>query len=194
MTFKQLQNPKLLKLSAAFGLALLLAGAIIAQIPGAPKNDPSKGPGKVIADLYDLVSSAGGKSPDWDEVRACFIKEAVVVLRTAWKATTVFSLDGFIQDFIDFYEKPFRRGALTLYPNKEGFTEKVVQIKSWEFWDMAHVLVLYEAHINNNPTPPQRGIDSWLLSRREGHWLIVAVTNEVITADHPVPPELRNEK
>jgi hypothetical protein len=194
MTFKQLQHSKILKLSAASGLALLLAGAASAQTPGAPKQEPSKGPGEVIADLYDLVSSAGGMSPDWDKVRACFIKEAVVVLRTTWKATTVFSLDGFIQDFIDFYEKPFRRGALTLYPNKEGFTEKVVKTKVWEFWDMAHVLVLYEAHITNDPTPPQRGVDSWLLSRREGRWLIVAVTNDLVTKDHPVPSELRGEK
>jgi hypothetical protein len=122
-----------------FGLVLLLAGITLAQAPAFPADKAAKGPGQVIAELYDLVSATGGKTPDWDKVRACFLKEAVIVLRTTRTATTVFSLDGFIQDFVDFYEKPFRRGALTLYPNKEGFTEKVVRMKSFEFWDMALV-------------------------------------------------------
>ncbi len=166
-----------------------------AQTPAAAPNEPAKGPGQAIAEIYDLVGSAGGgKTPDWDTVRARFIKEAVVVLRTSRTVTTVFSLDGFIQDFVDFYEKPFRRGDLTLYPKQAGFTEKVVKLKAWEFWDMAHVLVLYEAHITNDPTPPQRGIDSWLLNRRDGRWVIVAVTNDLVTKDHPVPPELAGDK
>jgi hypothetical protein len=179
---------------AAFALVLFLAASVLAQTPATPANEPAKGPAQVVAEIYDLVSSTGGKMPDWDKVRACFVKEAVIVLRTSRTATTVFSLDGFIKDFVDFYEKPFRRGALTLHPNKEGFTEKVVRMKTFEFWDMAHVLVLYEAHITSDPTPPQQGIDSWLLNRRDGRWVIVAVTNDIITADHPVPPELRAEK
>jgi len=190
-----MRHRTVLKFFAASGLALLLAGLTIAQTPAAATNEPAKGPGQVVAELYDIVGSAGGgKTPDWDRVRACFIKEAVVVLRTSRTATTVFSLDGFIQDFVDFYEKPFRRGALTIYPKQAGFTEKVVKLKAWEFWDMAQVLVLYEAHITNDPTPPQRGIDNWLLSRRDGRWVIVAVTNDLVTKDHPVPPELAGEK
>jgi len=184
-----MQHHQLRGLSATIGLALFLAGgAASAQTPGAAGIQP------VIAGLYDLVSAQPGQTPDWDKVRACFTKEAVVVLRTTRTATTVFSLEGFIQDFIDFYKKPFHRGALTIYPDKAGFTEKVVRMKAFEFWDMAQVLVLYEAHITSDPTPPQRGIDSWLLSRRDGRWVIVAITNDLITKDHPVPPELAGDK
>jgi hypothetical protein len=68
----------------------------------------------MIAGLYGLVSSTGGKLPDWDKVRACFLKEAVIVLRTSRTATTVFSLEGFIKDFADFYERPFKRGEMTV--------------------------------------------------------------------------------
>jgi len=182
------------KLSAMIGSALLIAGAAAAQAPAAAANPPAQGPREVISGLYGLVSAEPGRTPDWARVRACFAKEAVVVLRTTRTATTLFSLDGFIQDFVDFYKKAFHRGTLTIFPNQAGFTEKVVRMKAFEFWDMAHVLVLYEAHITGDPTPPQRGIDSWLLSRRDGRWVIVAITNDLVTKDHPVPAELLGDK
>ncbi len=174
---------------AAAGLVLLAAVAAAAQT--APAVAAGKGPGETISELYGLVSAEPGRLPDWDKVRACFAKEAVVVIRQSPTRTDLFSLDGFIQDFVDFYNKPFKRGELTIYPNKAGFTEKIIRMKTFEFWDMAHVLVLYEAAITGDSRPPQRGIDSWLLSRRDGKWVVVAITNDLITKDHPVPPELR---
>jgi len=56
---------------------------------------------------------------------------------------------------------------------------------------MANVLVLYQAQIIGIGRPPQQGVDSWLLVRRDGRWFVAAVTNEVVTPDRPVPPELR---
>lgn len=186
---------RLIASSAIVILGLLLVHLARAQEPGPATGEDLPGPERVVAEIYDLVgSTGGGKTPDWDAVRTRFIKEAVVVLRTSQTATTVFSLNGFIQDFIDFYEKPFRRGDLTIYPKQIGFTEKIIRLKAWQFWDMAQVLVLYEAHITNDPVPPQRGIDNWLLSRRDGRWVIVAVTNDLVTKDHPVPPELTRDK
>ncbi len=176
----------------AAGLAVVLAGGVAAQAQNTAAA--TAGPGEVVAALYGLVSAEPGKLPDWAKVRACFAKEAVVVLRTSPTATALFSLDGFIQDFVDFYEKPFRRGERTIYPKQAGFTEKVIRMKTFEFWDMAQVLVLYEAHITGDPARPQRGIDNWLLSRRDGRWVIVAITNDLITKDHPVPPELAGDK
>ena len=155
---------------------------------------PPQPVGQFVSGIYDLVSSPGGRVPDWDKVRACFLREAVIVLRTSRTATTVFSLDGFIKDFIDFYERPFKRGNVAVVPKDNGFTEKVVRLKTWEYGDMAHVLVLYEAQIAGAPMAPQQGVDSWLLVRRDGRWLIAAATNEIVTPDRPVPPELRGEK
>lgn len=149
--------------------------------------------GQFVAGLYDLVSSTGGgRLPDWDKVRACFLKEAVVVLRTSRTALTSFTLDGFIKDFVDFYERPFKRGDTTVVPKDSGFAEKVLRSKVWVYGDMAHVLVLYEAQITGFPMAPQRGVDSWLLVRRDGRWLIAAATNEIVTAERPIPPELRD--
>ena len=53
----------------------------------------------VVRELYDLVTFEAGTTPDWDRVRSTFLDEAVVVLRTSREATTVFTVDGFVQDF-----------------------------------------------------------------------------------------------
>ena len=159
-----------------------------AQGTAAPSSDQPVG--DAVAAIYGLVSSTAGKLPDWGKVRACFLDEAVVVLRTSRTAMTAFSLDGFIKDFVDFYERPFKRGGATVVPKESGFTEKVVRMKVWEYGDMAHVLVLYEAQITGFAMAPQQGVDSWLLIRRDGRWLIAAATNELVTSARPVPPEL----
>lgn len=151
-------------------VATLLAGQAaapaFAQDPAPHAAAAGAAPvGDVVAGLYTLVSATGGTMPDWDKVRALFLKEAVIVLRTSRTTLTPFSLEGFIK--------------------------KVVRMKVWEFGDMAHVLVLYEAMITGFPMAPQQGIDSWLLVRRDGRWLIAAATNELVTAARPIPPELR---
>jgi hypothetical protein len=187
----RMSAPWIRSVSSATVLVVLIAASLGAQAAGGVSREATGGPEQVVTAIYELVSAMGGSTPDWAKVRACFLPQAVVVLRTSRTATNVFSLDGFIKDFVDFYEKPFVRGTTTLYPNKAGFTEKVIKMKSWEFWDMAQVLVLYEASITGDSRAPQRGIDNWLLSRRDGRWLVVAITNDLITADHPVPPELQ---
>jgi len=179
------------KAGACAALAFICLGACPGQTQDAAIQASPQPAGDMIAGLYGLVSSTGGKLPDWDKIRACFLKEAVIVLRTSRMATAVFSLEGFIKDFVDFYERPFKRGQMTVLPKDSGFTEKVLRMKAWEYGDMAHILVLYEAKITGFPMPPQQGVDSWLLVRRGGRWLIAAATNEVVTPERPVPPELR---
>jgi len=178
------------RLSVAAALAGLCLGALplAAQTPAAPASQPV---GEFVAGIYSLVSASRGQMPDWDKVRACFLAEAVVVLRTSRTTLKAFTLDGFIQDFVDFYEKPFKRGEATFVPKEAGFTEKVVRMKVWEYGDMAHVLVLYEAQITGFMAP-QQGVDSWILVRRDGRWRIAGATNEIVTAALPVPAELRD--
>jgi len=184
-----MRNTRVRRLAAA---ALIMG---LASIPGTGQetsSPPARPVGEVVAGLYDLVSSTPGQLPDWDKVRALFLKEAVIVLRTSRTALTAFTLDGFVKDFVDFYERPFKRGEASVVPKDSGFTEKVVRMKTWEFGDMAHALVLYEARITGFAMPPQQGVDSWLLVRRDGRWLIAAATNEIVTEARPVPAELRD--
>lgn len=137
----------------------------------------------VVRALYDLVTFEAGTTPDWDEVRSLFIEEAVVVLRTSPAATTVFSLEGFVNDFVTFIERANVEAT--------GFSEQILQLQGTEFHDMAHYWVLYQASIPGSPRPPQQGVDSFSLIRQDGRWLIASVTNDLPTREHPVPPMLR---
>ncbi len=74
---------------------------------------------------------------------------------------------------------------------KTGFTERIVRMRPMIFRDIAHVLVLYEASIPGSGRPPQRGVDSFELIRRDGRWWIVSITNDLPTPDQPVPLDLR---
>ena len=76
-------------------------------------------------------------------------------------------------------------------PSRLGFQERIVRIRPWVYRDMAHVLVLYEAHIPGAGRPPQQGVDSHLLVWRGGRWWIAALTNDIVDAEHPVPTELQ---
>jgi hypothetical protein len=137
----------------------------------------------VVRELYDLVTFEAGTTPDWDQVRAAFLDEAVIVLRTSRTESTVMSLDGFIQDWLDFIERA--------NVSETGFEEKVLQTVPLEFKDIAHVLVLYEAHVPGSPRPPQQGVDSFSLVRRDGAWKIAAVANDIPDPQHPVPAVLQ---
>lgn len=137
----------------------------------------------VVRALYDLVTFPAGTTPDWNRARALFLAEGVVVLRTSRTATTVFSVEGWVQDFVSFIEKA--NVAAT------GFVERIVRTHSVEFGDIAQVWVLYEAEIPGAGRPPQQGVDSFQLVRRDGTWLIASILNEIPTPDRPVPEVLR---
>jgi hypothetical protein len=167
----------------------LRAGPVPAS--GQPSAAEPSSAEQFVRGIYPAVSAAGGALPDWNAVRAFFLKEAAIVLRTSRTGTNVLTLEGFIKDFVDFYERPRKMGDLTRTPRDTGFAERVVRARTWEYGDLAHVLVLYEAEIVGWGRPPQQGVDSWALVRRDGRWWVASVTNEVVTPDRPVPPELR---
>jgi hypothetical protein len=169
--------------SVTLGLALMSiygAAPLHAQTPEG--RSPTRTAEGVVTEIYDLVSFEAGQQPDWDKVRALFIPEAVIVLRTSRDATTVFSVEGFVADFVRFVEQT---------PAGEmGFTEKILSTNAMVFGDIAHVLVLYEAHITGSSRPPTQGVDSFSLIKQDGGWRIVAITNELPGADRPIPSEL----
>ncbi len=135
-----------------------------------------------VAELYQLVTFKAGSTPDWEKVRSLFIDEAVIVLRTSRENITLFSVQGFIDEFVDFIER--------YKVENTGFVEEIKRTKSMVFGDMAHILVLYEASIPGSKMPPQQGVDSFLLINKDGRWWIVAITNEIPTPDNPLPAEL----
>jgi hypothetical protein len=164
-------------LAGAMGAASPLAAQEVGTAPGDGSAEA------VVRELYDLVTFPAGVTPDWDRARALFLPEAVVVLRTSRSGTTVFSVEGWVQDFVTFIERS--NVAAT------GFTERVVRTHAVEFGDIAQVWVLYEAEIPGTGRPPQPGVDSFQLLRRDGDWVIASSLNEIPTPDRPVPAVLR---
>lgn len=172
----------LLCLSAAVLVGAAFHAPLIAQTAAPPDSASATAEG-AIRELYRLVSFAPGVTTDWAKVRSLFLPEAVIFLRTSRTASTVFTLEGFIADFVAFDTLP----AVV----QNGFTETIVRLRPTVFRDIAHVLVLYEASIPGSPRPPQQGVDSFQLIRKEGRWWIVSVVNELPTADAPLPVDLR---
>jgi hypothetical protein len=164
-------------------LALFFGVAHSAQPDTPAETAPSQTARELVVALYEAVTFEAGTTPDWDRVRAMFIDEAVIVLRTSRVETTIFSVDGFVGDFVKFIER--------VNAGQTGFTERIIRMKPMVFGDMAHILVLYEVSIPGSPRPPQQGVDSFSMIRKDGRWWIVAITNEIPTADRPVPAELR---
>lgn len=140
-------------------------------------------PEEVVRGLYRMVTFETGGSPDWQQVRSLFLDRAVVVLRTSRQATSIFSVDGFVQDFVDFIERAEAK--------KTGFTERVVRMDPMVFGDIADVLVLYEAHIPGSARAPQQGVDSFHLIRKDARWWIVSIVNEIPAPDRPLPRRLQ---
>ncbi len=145
------------------------------------ENGPQTARG-VVEELYDLVTFDIGTTPDWDRVRSLFADESVVVLRTGRDAMTVFSLDGFVNDFVQFIEQR--------EVEKTGFTERILKMKSTEYGDIAHILVLFDSHINGSENRPRQGIDSFQLIREAGRWKIISITNDRPSPGNPIPMSL----
>ena len=115
---------------------------------------------------------------------AFFAKEAIIVLQTSRDGSSQFTLEEFIQDFRDFYESPAAKGS--------GFKETVLRTKSHVYADMAYIGVVYEAKILNSDRPAQKGIDFWLLHKKEMSWQVVSVTNQIIPPGEEIPAMFDN--
>jgi hypothetical protein len=135
---------------------------------------------ETVRHLYDIISSEAGQVPDWEPVRALFLPEALIILRSSREAMSVLTLDGFIQDFDEFYQVP--------QVQEKGFKETILELKATEFGDMAQVWVLYEAKVPDGGG--NRGVDNFSLIRRDGAWRVAAITNEVPFPGRPVPDGL----
>jgi hypothetical protein len=139
----------------------------------------------VVADLYALVTFEPGEVADWDAVRALFLPQATVVLRTGPEEMSVFSLEGFVDDFVSFIE---RANVI-----ETGFTERILCMRSMTFGDIAHVGVLFDSHIPGSGRPPNPGIDFFDLIRLDGEWRIVSVINDRPAPGRPLPAGLDQE-
>ena len=163
-------------------ILLLLFSVFNVHAQNAAQEKAENDPQDVIEALYDLVSFGPDNPPRWEEVRALFIDDAIIVLRTSRDSSTRFTLDGFIQDFKKF------AGEERIQVN--GFSEKIIRFDKTVFGDIAHFLVLYEASIPGTDFKPQQGVDSFQLIKSDTAWRILSITNDIPGPDNPLPDEL----
>ena len=109
---------------SCFRAAPLFAISLLVVQPTVTEAQDAVSPGDqtaetVVHELYDMVTFPAGTTPDWDEFRSLFLPEAVVVLRSTREATSVFTLEGFVQDWLRFIE-----GANV---ESTGFTERIIR-------------------------------------------------------------------
>jgi hypothetical protein len=138
-----------------------------------------KTPEELIRDIYVTVSGKNSESINWQRVRSMFVDEAVVVLRTSRDKSNQFTVDGFIQDFKDFYGHPAVKA--------NGFEEKILSMRTMIYKDIAMIATEYSATITGTDRPPSLGVDLWLLSKCNGFWKITSIVNEVIPAGEKLP-------
>jgi hypothetical protein len=177
---------KLDALRRMFELALALVLALAPVVAGAQTqaaDSPLQTAEGVVRELYRHVTVAPGQVTDWEQVRNLFIPEAVIVLRVSKDASSVFDLQGWIDDFVAFNERARVK--------ERGFSEKILVLQPRVFRDIANVLVLYEAAITDSDRPPTRGVDSIELMQKDGRWWIVSITNDLPNAENPIPPQLQ---
>lgn len=149
-------------------------------VAGQAMPDPAEDDAVVlIKQIYKEVSSDGATPVDWEKVRSFFNEEAIIILRTSREGSTQFTVEEFIQDFKDFY----RSDAV----GDSGFREEVLRVNAQAYGDAAYVGVVYEATILNSDRPPQKGIDLWLLTRKDKVWKVVGVSNEIIPPGEAIP-------
>ena len=170
-----MKDLKLKNLVVAWGLLIFLIPAYGQSIQEQAEEEAVK----MITQIYTEVSGKSGDQIDWDRVRSFFIEEAVIVLRTSREGSTQFTVDEFIQDFKDFYKSDAMGDT--------GFKEEVIKLKSEVYYDIAYIPVVYEASILDSDRPPQKGIDFWLLIRKDKAWRVAAVTNEIIRPGEEIP-------
>lgn len=133
----------------------------------------------MITQIYTEVSGESAEQVDWNKIRSFFVEEAVIVLKTSREGNSQFTLEEFIQDFKDFYETPAAR--------QYGFKEEVLQVKAEVHKELAFVAVVYASSFPKSDRPPQKGIDFWLLTRKDKAWKVVAVTNEIVLPGEEIP-------
>ncbi|MFC2123581.1 hypothetical protein ACFLU5_02120 [Bacteroidota bacterium] len=131
----------------------------------------SGSPEKMVKHLYNAVSVEAGKNYDWDEVRSFFIKDPIIVLRTSKEESTVFTMEGFVNDFKSFVER-----AKII---ESGFKEEIIEMRSITIGDISNIIVVYEASIPGSGKLPQRGIDIIHLINTDDGWKISSIVNEI---------------
>jgi hypothetical protein len=136
---------------------------------------------QLIEGLYGTVSFDAGQVPAWDRARSFFLPEAVVVFapRTEGSAQ-VMDLEGWVQDFISFYEDR--------HLETRGFRETIAGMEVTVYGNIAHAFVVFEPRVGPDwDAPSVPGVDAINLVKHDGRWWIASITTQFSSDTHPIP-------
>jgi hypothetical protein len=151
--------------------------------PAAVQIVPAGRAEDVVRALYRMVTFEAGKNVDWEQVKALFIPEAVIVLRASRTSMNVLNRNTFVDDFVRF----IREARL----EDQAFEETIVAIQTQETGDVARATVHYAARMPSRNRPAQHGVDVFLLMKTGDNWRIVSIVNEIVRPGVEVPEEVR---
>ena len=133
----------------------------------------------MVTQIYEEISSDGKREVNWKTVKSFFIEGAIIILRTSPYDSKQFTVDQFIQDFQDFYQNPGVK--------ESGFKEEILNVESRVYKDIAYVGVVYSARILNSDNLAHKGLDFWLLGKKDNAWKVMAINNEIIPPNEEIP-------
>lgn len=168
------------------GIFLCLGGSFLGIATGTeePTAEVYSDAESLVRGLYASVTFEPGTLPDWDYVRSFFVPEAVFGVRKSRTLMEVLDLDGFVNWWLEDIEKHKMK--------ERGFKESIEKLKMTVFGNTAQCFIVYKAQfMTPADAPGQLGLDSFALMKKDGRWWIVSITNDVVTAQNPLPEELR---
>ncbi len=138
----------------------------------------------VINAMYESVSFAPGRQPNYTRLRTLFHPQATVAPPRAEHDAEIFiqSVDAFITQS--------RGYIISTGLEREGFFEREVARKSNVFGSITQIFSTYESrHRPGDPVPFQRGINSIQLGKDGKRWWILSILWDVERSGNPIPAE-----
>lgn len=173
-----------MRYGAVLALCLLFAIPAIAQ-PSAtsdwpePDADDVASIEAIITALYDSISGPAGEERDWDRFRSFFHPEARLIPIGRTPAGQAYPVPVGVEDYIE-------RATPAFVDN--GFYEVETSRKVETYGYMTHLFSTYEARLEEDAEPFDRGINSIQLFHDGTRWWIMSVFwNSEATVGEPVP-------
>lgn len=142
-------------------------------------------PDMIVQALYDVISTPGGQTPDWERWDTLFIPEARLIAIGSNEAG---------EDLYRTWTPEEYKEEVGAYLEANPFFEVEVSHTSEQFGNMVHRFSTYESYRSMDEPPFSRGINSIQLVQMEGRWWIVTIFWQPETSRFPLPEEYLLEK
>jgi len=136
----------------------------------------------IVKALYESVSFAPGKQPNYDRLRTIFHRDGRLIPSKVDRDAEFCALD--VETFIT----QSREFIVISGLERKGFLECEIARRTQPFGNIIHVFSTYEAKdASTDPASTQRGINSIQIVREHGRLWIMSVLWDVERPGNPIP-------